>query len=354
MPQVLRKGDPLSVYVELDKAPVGSVVEIGIDRAKSGDFTQVKRFSGAREQRVGFKVGGGNGGLLFQTAVHDWVYNPDTRGVSGERPIRVRMFKKDGEKMYEKIVPVAFDDTPPQGVQFLSVGGVNATSADEDTPVKVKRARKLAVRAAGEDPESKIKQVVFFWGKPKRGKDGMQLPPTEDEAVRGQLDDEGKNYVASLDLAADRKCGEISVYFVNGVGLSVFKTIPVEIDDTGVPPPEKKGGTIRGVVVFNNLKQPGTTVTVTDAGQEGDIDHDGRPGPLHLHEPGPRQLHRRLRQEGRPANQGRDQGRGRRGGRRQGRDDRADGCRERDRRAFALGAGLLTPPHGRPKVSCMG
>jgi hypothetical protein len=268
VPPVVRKGDPLSVVVELDKAPAGAVVEIGIDRAKSGEFTQVKRFSGAREQRVGFKVGGGNGGLLFQTSVHDWVYNPDTRGVSGDRPIRVRMFKKDGEKLRETVVPVIFDDTPPQGVQFLSVGGANASTADEDTPVKVKRARKLLVRAAGEDPESKIKQVVFFWGKPKRGKDGVLLPPTEDEAVRGLLDDEAKNYTGSLDLPADRKSGEISVQFVNGVGLSVYKSIPVEIEEPATPPNEKKGGTLKGVVVFNNLKQPGTKVTITDVGKK--------------------------------------------------------------------------------------
>lgn len=266
VPQVLRKGDPLSVHVELDKPPAGAIVELGIDRAKSGEFTQTKRFSGAREQRVGFKVGGGNGGLLFQTAVHDWIYNPDTRGVSGERPIRVRMFKKDGEKIYEKIVPVYFDDTPPQNVQFLSVGGASAASADEDTPVKVKRNRKLLVRAAGEDPESKIKQVIFFWGKPKRGKDGALLPPTEDEAVKGVADDEGKTYSASLDLPMERKSGEISVQMVNGVGLVVFKTIPVEIEEPIKPAGEdKKGGTIKGVVVFNNLKQPGTTVTVTTA-----------------------------------------------------------------------------------------
>jgi hypothetical protein len=266
VPQVLRKGDPLSVAIELDKAPQGSEVEVGIDRAKNGEFTQVKRFRGSREERVGFKIGGANGGLLFQTAVRDWVYNPDIRGVSGDRPIRVRMFKKDGEKIYEKVVPVVFDDTPPQNVQFLSVGGVNASNADEDTPVKVKRARKLLVRAAGEDPESKIKQVVFFWGKPKRGKDGVLLPPTEEEAFRGQFDDERKNYIANLDLPAERKSGDISVYMVNGVGLSIFKTIPVEIEEPPTTVAEKKGGTIHGVVLFNRIKQPGTAVTVIMVG----------------------------------------------------------------------------------------
>jgi hypothetical protein len=266
VPQVLRKGDPLRVHVELDRPPAGAVVELGLDRASNGEFTQVKRFTGAREQRVGLKIGGPHGALLFQTAVHDWIYNPDTRGVSGERPIRVRMFKKDGEKIYEKVVPVYFDDTPPENVRFLSVNNVRAAGADEDTPLRVPRARKLVIRAAGEDPESKIKQVVFFWGKPKRGKDGTLLAPTEDEAVPG-VAEEGNAYTGSLTLPAERKSGEVSVQFINGVGLAVFKTIPIDVKEPDTPT-KPKGGTIRGVVVFNNLKQPGATVMLMDAAKK--------------------------------------------------------------------------------------
>jgi hypothetical protein len=279
------------VKLEVDNAPASGVIELGFDRNGDGKFEEAElaRFRGDRKHQIFFNKAGPAGELVFRTAVQDWGAALDAAETYNRRLLRLRLYRplKEGEKPgneggVEKlpgggsveVLPVldsgkpvrvegeevvktraitqtvTLDAYPPENVEFL------------DFPRKLARGAPLPLRARGEDPESGIRRVVFFAGKP--GKDGG-APPDAVQAP-GKPDAARKTWSAALPVTTDQKGKvEVSVQFTNGAGQSTTKTVIIQLVD---PPPAgaaaaaKAGTRIEGTVSQGKRPQPGVTVSL--------------------------------------------------------------------------------------------
>jgi hypothetical protein len=142
----------------------------------------------------------------------------------------------DGRIVKTASLPVILDLDTPKLVRFL------------DPPSQARRGSTVTLRAIGAASESGIKQVNFFVGKPEDGK-----PPAKVElATARRVAGAASAWVGDLRLPEERKGPtDVSVQFVNGVGLSTFDTISIELLDTD---PVPVGG-IAGKVLEGQLPQ---------------------------------------------------------------------------------------------------
>jgi hypothetical protein len=267
------------VGVELDNVPAHSVAELCLthpgDEGDEAD-SEVLKFSGSRRERLLFGVDGRHATLLFRPAVTDWAGDLDVGEVSGKRTLRLRLRDavtgapvpaldsghirdwKDGadNTVPAARLPVVLDLTPPEHVRFLAFPG------------QLPGSMLLPVRATADDPESGVRQAVFFAGKPTA--DG-RVPPGA-VAAEGKLDPATHAWAADLPMtAAQSNPFELSVRFTNGAGLTATETIRIQIVDParkfagplGVAPIAKPGS-IQGTVLQGPLPQPGLAVRLVD------------------------------------------------------------------------------------------
>jgi hypothetical protein len=247
------------ICVEVDNSPRRDVtLEIGIDRANNGIF-ETKSLSGDREVLVSMNPVGPDGAVVFKTETREWCTDFDLTSILGERKLRARLLlnggplvvvDENGNKQVQVDRLITVSDSPPDSGSFI------------DPPPNLAKGKPLQVKAKGSDKYTGIQRVNFFLGKPAQDK----VPP-DAQIVKGQRNAEDI-WSASVPIPAESKSVTVSAQFVNGVELSSFDTITVDIVDPmnvapmGVPP---AGGTIKGKVVRGALGQPGLEVTLTDA-----------------------------------------------------------------------------------------
>jgi len=232
------------------------VLEVGVDRANNGVF-ETKPLLGDREVRVTVNPAGPQGAVVFKTEARDWCADLDLSNMLGERKASARLLDKGGgalvvldeneDKKDQVVKSVIIADSPPESGRFI------------DPPAKLARATPLEVKANGIDKYSGIQMVNFFVGKPAQDK-----VPADAQIVKGQRNAEGI-WSAKVPFPADSKSVTVSAQFVNGVGLSAFDTITVDIYDPIKSKDAPMGGTIKGKVVRGELGQPGIEVTLTDS-----------------------------------------------------------------------------------------
>jgi hypothetical protein len=271
-------GAPSKVGVEVDNATADTVAELGLYR--DDRFEQLEgellQFRGDRRVRMSFSPAGPNGALLFKPAVEDWTTDLETAEIYGPRRLRLRLVqigKDDQGKPVRREVPffdsgkpivvldgkvekttsivagLMLDATKPEGVQFINF------------PAKLPRGAVLPVRALGSDPESGIKQVVFFGGRPLP--DG-KLPPGTTPVAGERVDKD--QWGASLPVATDKKGPvEVTVQFTNGAGLTTTETVVIQLVDPPAEAKEKgKGASIAGSVSEGDRPQPNLPVWLFD------------------------------------------------------------------------------------------
>jgi hypothetical protein len=120
-----------------------------------------------------------------------------------------------------------FDDSPPEDVHFAPA---------KDFPRQLVRGDPLPIKAAGKDPESDIREVFFFVGKPVKNKAGNMEPPPNVEVVKAEklAGPEPAWWGAVLPIPSDKKgTFDVSTQFVNGAGLSSVATIKIELVEPG-------------------------------------------------------------------------------------------------------------------------
>jgi serine/threonine protein kinase len=234
------------VGVEIDNIREGQVAELGLFRSDAFKEQEGESltFIGDRRVRLFFNPTGPDGALLFRTEVQDWSAGLDVKDVFGQRVLRLRLLANDKEEKVidssEKVEPqepardkfkekpfVRFsylvDGSPPEGVKFVL----------ERLPATRKEGDPLRVVATGQDPESGIKEVIFFVGKPD--KDGNP-PPNAVQAEGRPVAKEDNTWAAELAAPTDKKSIlEVSVLFINGVGLRKIETITVDLSDPTKP-----------------------------------------------------------------------------------------------------------------------
>lgn len=228
-------------------------------------FNVLAEFRGERDVQLFYRGGGRNGGLRFVPEVRDWSKKLDFGGLYGSVTLRLRLLDKagaakevlDGErgvKVKEVRKTILLDDTPPEGVRLTLVSRA------------VVRGKPFVVEARGSDPESGIRDVIFFLGRlPAADK----LPTNAITVPGKRVNKEGGSFwTADLVARSDAPNPlDVSVQFINKVGLSTNQTITVEaIEPTPLPGAkvEVKRGSIAGVVMEGDRPQKGLKVDLLD------------------------------------------------------------------------------------------
>jgi hypothetical protein len=263
------------------------VLEVGspLERASKDlpQFNPFAEFKGERSEQLFYGSGGPQGGLLFRPAVNDWVAElnfKDLRGTiplrlvardaknlplldSQKKPLKV-LNTETGREVEEVLKQIDIDDTPPEQVAVAVLAAV-----DPGLPPlpkgRVYRGSKIRLRATGADPESGIREVIFFAGRPLP--DGT-IPPT---AAFVRVDkptkpEKGPVYWAGeLDVPADvRGSFAVAVRFVNNAGLATNQELLPMLEVVDLPPGGAVKGSIAGIVREGSRTQPGLVVVLSD------------------------------------------------------------------------------------------
>lgn len=235
------------VGVEVDNPPPGANLALSLGQAVDGAFEAdlVKRLPHARVHHIGFSPQSSDGALLFEASIRDARVPIDTTGIRGQRKLEVQLFNADGTEIDEASRTVTFDDSPPDQVRFL------------DLPAQAQRNLPLSLSANGFDPESGIAKVFFFLGRPVDGK----APLTSPAVAASPTNDAKTTWTATLPLLGDRKGPtDVSVQFVNGVGLGTFETATIDLVDAD---PKNGPGKIQGVVLEGDRPQANLEVVLS-------------------------------------------------------------------------------------------
>jgi hypothetical protein len=255
-------GTPKAKYpvrVEVDNPqllPREATMAVGLDRDLDRTITDNEmqhRLAGARQQQLRVLPPGPDGALMLQAEVHDWQLELDTDGLVGATKVQASLVGNDpGKKLHDE-KPLILDGSPPENVQF------------GPHPPTVVRGARLPLQATGSDPESGIRAVYFFLGKPP--KDAKAPPPSERIAAAKPTAKEAA-WSTSLEMPAAQKGPiDITVQFINGTGQDTFATTQVQVVD---PPAAEKAapsasvGTIRGTVVQGRFTQAKIEVVLLD------------------------------------------------------------------------------------------
>ncbi len=262
---------PFVVALEVDNTPNKSVVEVALERFGAGKFvSNVEAQTVGRDREVVLmaSVAGPGGSLLLKPEVRDWTVTMDVAEINGVRPMRVRLlggeknltplpFRTGTEEMETKeiIQNVAFDGTPPEGVKLVGF------------PVKLERGKLLPVKARAADPDTGIKSVVFFLGKP--GPDGKPLPTVVVVPGQPSLEKDEKDVWVALLPAPTGQVGqfEVTVQATNAANLAAADTVTIQLVDADKDKDKDKAkgpASIEGKVTMGGIPQPKVPVLLRD------------------------------------------------------------------------------------------
>ena len=241
--------DKYPVRVEVDNAPIGAKLSIRLDRSGAGTFSEsdeVMPLESTREEHVFIDANGDEESLAVNYRVSDWVYMVDTRAMRGKHELLgVLEYEMNGKKDDVKFsCLLVLDDTPPEALEF----GKLPAQHIKGTPLKL--------TATAREPETSIKQAIFFLGKPAEGK----LPPDAPKAEGELVDAKIGLWRGELPIPDKKGMIEVSVQFVNETGQSAVKTQKIELIDPPAP-----AGTIEGIVELGGRGQAKLTVILRDA-----------------------------------------------------------------------------------------
>ena len=256
-PAVRLKVDPvalssaaLQVDFELDSPPEAGRLKLEFGQySATGPGDRFRADAEATEDatpgRVRFNPRGPGGTLVFEATIRQPSARFDVGKVRGRRVVRALLEDESGRVRASDESPVILDDRPPSSVRF------------DPAPSYGLRGGTVTLRAKGQSPDSGIKEVVFFAGRPLDGKRPAGAAVVAAKPVAGDRE----SWTAALPLA-DARLGplDVSVEFVPGVGPSRFESATISVVDAIPVAP----GVIRGLVREGSRPQPGFEVRVYD------------------------------------------------------------------------------------------
>jgi hypothetical protein len=250
-----------------------------MDRQGGDNFKIQDLKIGDRDQHVGFSPFGPSGTLLFETRSERWKLSVDTKGIlSGDCKVRVRLLDQNDRPVGEPaIATLRVDGSAPdeKDLAFSTVNKSDAPAQDGGaaSPMRLRRASTLVCTLEGHDKESGIKKVLLYLGAPENN-----LPPKGVTPVAADpLNEDNTKWKAVLPLSGDFKGAfKITAEFVNGVGLSSFKTLSLEFFDPAPTAAETKGS-IQVVVKVGDNRMFNVKVKLEAKGvkQEEKTDENG-------------------------------------------------------------------------------
>jgi hypothetical protein len=247
-PPYVKKGAPFNLVVETLYGLEDTWLDILQKLPNSEIWNKVKRLDSDRSLHQSYLGPSEDGALQFELTIKDWSIRDylNTRDLSGEYGVRVRLMQGDQEKD-QKTCTIMFDETAPEEVQFVRAAKVRvpARAGRPNQPITVDSFGAVELEAEGRDPESKIKEVVFFLGEPEEIKgakeeEDKQRPPKAPKAIAKPPKSAGGRWTASLFIPVPpnpQSPQTVSVEFVNGAGMRTFDTIQLQL-----PPPVPANG----------------------------------------------------------------------------------------------------------------
>jgi hypothetical protein len=254
--------DKYSVPIEVDNfrhdletdKPVDRRVEVQL--LKNRDRVAQAPRSGHRQESISMSPAE-DGALAFTTKVTDWNIELDTEGVGGACELTASLKDEAGEDVKRDVKPVSIGLTKPQNIVV-------------DMPAQEAPGKRIRVRARSDGNGPDIKEAHFFVGKP--GKD--DAPP--DKQTDGKRSQENRSeWFADLDLPMEKGPVPVSVVLVNDLDERAAKTGLIDLveapkpdagtgGDAGAAKPAPVVGTIKGVIMEADRRQPGLEVTLSD------------------------------------------------------------------------------------------
>lgn len=236
-----------SITAEVNNAPENTSLKVTLGRIEAGKFIAdvTETFATPKNQQIGFALDS-SGAMVFEARIEDWQVALDTSKIRGTRKIMADLLDEFGKVIAHGEQTLTLDDTPPENVQFVKY------------PAKAQKGTKVLLRAIGNDPESGIKEAVFFAGTPENDK-----VPAKIELI--QAVPAGKNgaaWEAQFPLPEKKGVTPITVAMTNKVGLTRFDTVNIELMDTD--PATTGPGSIKGKVLFGELSQQNLPVYLYD------------------------------------------------------------------------------------------
>jgi hypothetical protein len=237
----------------------------------------VAEFRGERQQRLLYVAGGPQGGILFRPEVKEWDAKLDLSAVHGPARLRARLLDEKNEpiKIIDKVKqldpkaekgtvdfieqPIVLDDSAPEGVEFVNL------------PKRVYRGESFTIRALGDDPESGIAEVLFWYG--RATPDGK--PPADAFVTTGkQVSQKDKAWTASMPVASDETGSvTVTVQFTNRAGLRKSATARLPITDA--PKPDDKDKVAKEKDKEKEKDKPKKKPSITGTVMEGDRPQEG-------------------------------------------------------------------------------
>ncbi len=255
-PEQAVAGPPLLVSIEVDHAPVGTRLVVGLGRSPFGTDRPPVRLDTPKQERITMLAEGET--LEFRATLGDWKVDLPTAGQDGRRFVWARLLGADGEVLREVSKAIQLDARAPEGLRFVGLDG----------PVLAGSA--LKVQARGRDSVTGVSEVGFYIG--PTGEDGSALPDVELVPALPVESSPG-TWEATLNLpAAPLGPLPISVVFTDAVGQSRAITKVVRL----VSELPKAPTGINGVVLHGNRPQAGLTVDLfaaDDVGNGNDNDN---------------------------------------------------------------------------------
>jgi hypothetical protein len=266
---------PIAVNVEVDNSEENDVAVLGLGRLRKDEtgkeiFTPendelIRRFPGDRQRTLMFTAKNPAGALLFQAILRDWSAALDVKEIYGVRNLRLELLREDKpidvydtavEKLEKKVPTVKAID------QWIILDATPPILGQLFFPEKLIRGKPLRLGVTASDPESGIKDVVFFLGKPD--KDGN--PPPTAVKVPAVADKDGV-WLVSLNAPTDVKGKvDVTMIFTNKADLKEVKTVEIVLVDAPPAGPGAKGlPIITGVVTEGGRPQPKVKVFLRDA-----------------------------------------------------------------------------------------
>ena len=261
----------IPVGIEVDNAEDDDVAELALGRVRDEKFKAeneelVRHFSGNREQVLLLSPKGPGGALLLKAQLRDWSAELDAKDIFGPRDLRLALLRADKEvNIYDTSIEGKGKEVPTvkEILRPLLLDGTPPVLGDLLTRKEMYKGQPLELGVTCSDPESEIKQVVFYLGLPD--KDGNPPPNARKEIVESP--DKDGVWVAKLLAPTDAK-GKVDVTITawNKADLATVKSVTIELVDK--PPPGAGTGAkpvISGKVLEGKRPQPKVTVVLRDS-----------------------------------------------------------------------------------------
>lgn len=248
------RSDAIPMQIVVVNPPELARVRVTRKSTRGGRILEEPRILPARTVNHYLK-GVDDGGIQLQTLVSNTPLDLRIQGNVEPQIIELAMIDPRGQVLTTDEYRLIPDGTQPEEVKFDSVAGKKV----QGESIELTTFGFLPVVARGTDPESGIKKVTFYLGRP----DENGNPPKEGSPIPGKAVEEN-TYGAEVELRAGQGTW-VSAEFINGVGRRAWATVLVKpplVTATTGGGNAAKALNITGIVYIGVKEQVGLTVVL--------------------------------------------------------------------------------------------